>query len=180
MIVEHEIVFTKTQTKMMDCWYACIQMLRSGAAGTKTKPQGTSTLEHRSTFFIGSKLDFSSQTGMKIIAENGLIDLAGNIRLNNIDTLAQNLQTYGPIGVGGLFGLFNTQGHFIVISGCNTETGKVSIYDPAWGKGKDTKCWTYIKQHVWTIMGDTDAPSAGSFVSHDSADFFSQPTRARR
>jgi hypothetical protein len=178
MIVEHKIAFTKTQIKMMDCWYACIQMLCSSEAGSKTKPKGPAAKAHRAPFFvagmIGQKLDFLSDAGTAIMNENGLIDISNNIDTNDIATLATNLQTYGPIIAGGTFGM-NRCGHFIVISGCDTATGCVSIYDPAWGMGKDTKPWTYVDERSWGSMG-----SLGAFIAHDSDDFFNQPTRARR
>jgi len=173
MIVEHDIVFTKTQKKMRDCWYACIQMLCSSEAGSKTKPKGPNTKAHRDKFFLGRALDFQSREGGEIMSENGLTDITKKIDLNNIDTLVTNLQTYGPIMVGGKFGGNNTIGHFIVISGCDTATGCVSIYDPWWGKGKDIKPWAYIGQHTWWSLG-----TLGSFIAHDSGDFFDQPTRA--
>jgi hypothetical protein len=44
MTVTHDIVSPKIQTKMNDCWYACIQMLKSSIMGAKTKPAGPTTL----------------------------------------------------------------------------------------------------------------------------------------
>ena len=179
MIVEHDLVFTKTQTKMMDCWYACIQMVCSASAGSKTKPKGPAVKNHRSTFFVGQKLDFSSAAGTEILNENGLVKISRKIKLNSIDTLAQCLQTYGPIIVGGKFGPLNA-GHFVVISGCNTGTGNVSICDPGWGKGKNTEPWSYISQKTWTIMGDENEPQDGAFIAVDPTGFFDQASRARR
>ena len=173
MIVEHKIKFTKTQVKMMDCWYACIQMIGSCEAGSKTTPKGEAAKNHRAPFFVGKKLDFASNLGIEIIKENGLKDISACIDTSDIATLATNLQTYGPIIAGGMFGGYNTQGHFIVISGCNPSTGMVTIYDPGWGKGKDTKPWSYIALHSWGTLG-----SMGAFIAYDSKDFFSQK-RAR-
>lgn len=164
---------------MMDCWYACIQMVCSSTAGVKTKPKGPATKQHRSTFFVGKKLDFSSAKGKEVLKENGLVKISHKIKLNDINSLAKCLQTYGPIIVGGKYGPLSA-GHFIVISGCDTGTGNVSICDPGWGKGKCTKPWSYIAQKTWTILGDDTAPDDGAFVAVDPTGLFDQATRARR
>jgi hypothetical protein len=141
MIVDFNLVFTKTQFKANDCWYACIQMIRSAVAGAKTAVAGQSAATHRSPI-LGQKLDFNSPVGAAIIRENNLRDVASQIKLDKMDTLGRCMQNCGPLIVGGKFAVLNTQGHFIVISGCNTDTGTVSVYDPGWGKGKDTKPWS--------------------------------------
>lgn len=169
MTVQHDILFGKTQTKMMDCWYACIQMLKSAMMGAKTKPAGQTTLSHRNVKFIGRKLSFANGVGAQVMAENQLEDVSNKVKLDNLLTLARVLQTYGPVMVGGKFGFFNTQGHFIVISGCNTDTGIVTVYDPAWGHGRETKSWAYIVRNCWKMMGDDDAPAAGTFIANELA-----------
>ena len=180
MIVEHRITFTRTQAKMMDCWYACIRMIKGTVAGAPGMAAGAATQAHRSAPVVGKKLSFASAPGADIMRENNLTDVSGQIRLSDINTLARALQQYGPLIVGGKFAFFNTQGHFVVISGCNTDDGTVSIYDPGWGKGKDTKQWSYITQHCFKLMGDDDSPGAGTFVADNPAAFFGQATRGRR
>jgi hypothetical protein len=138
--VKHEIVFGKTQKKCLDCWYACIQMVRSSIAGTKTKPDGAATQKHRARFFTGKKLDFTSKEGTAIMEENNLINISDKIDLDDIDTLYKALQTYGPVIIGGDFALLNTQGHFVVVSGCDTgKTAAICGRSPArtrprWGR----------------------------------------------
>ena len=168
MTVTHDIVSPKTQTKMNDCWYACIQMLKSSIMGAKTKPAGPTTLSHRNVKGIGRKLSFATATGGHVMAENQLVDVSNKVKLDRILTLAKVLEAYGPVMAGGKFGFFNTAGHFIVISGCNTDTGLVTVYDPAWAHGRSDKSWNYIVRHCWKMMGDDDAPAAGTFVANET------------
>lgn len=179
MIVEFNLVFTKTQFKANDCWYACIQMIRSAVAGARTAVAGQTAATHRSPI-LGQKLSFESPVGAQIIRDNGLRDVANQIKLNKMDMLARCMQTYGPLIVGGKFAVMNSQGHFIVISGCNTDAGQVSVYDPGWGKGRDTKPWSDITAHIWKVPGSDVDPAAGSVIADDPTAFFNQATRARR
>src|SRR5262249_11999677 len=137
MDIQHDILFPKTQTKMMDCWYACIQMIKSAVMGAKTKPAGPHTLAHRNVKGIGRKLSFAGTVGVHVLNENQLVDISNKVKLDRIQTLASVLESHGPIIVGGKFGFFNTQGHFIVISGCNTDNGLATVYDPGWGGGRE-------------------------------------------
>lgn len=157
----------KRQTKMMDCWYACIQMILSYHANGKTKPKGNAVAGHRDVKAIGRKLDFDSTTGRQILSDNGLVDVSGKIKLNDFDTMAKCLKQFGPLGIGGKYGVFNTQGHFVVIAGWNTDDETVLIVDPAWAHGKQWKPYSYLK-HTWTVMGDNDAPGAGSIIAAKS------------
>jgi hypothetical protein len=170
MIIQHYIAFEKTQKKMFDCWYACIQMLRSAVAGAKTKPAGQTTMAHRSRWALGRKLDFGSAEGGAILRENHLVDISPKIRFDRINSLAKELQDRGPLIAGGKYSPLNMFGHFIVISGVDTNTGSVSICDPGWGKGKETKTWDYITRHAWKMVGDDNQPSAGGFVASDTSD----------
>ena len=168
MIVEHEILYGKTQTKMMDCWYACIQIIKSATLGAKTKCVGPAATDHRNVKAIGRKLSFAGGVGFQVMTENQLEDISGRIKLDKIMTLATALQTYGPIIISGQFGFFNTQGHCIVISGVDTDTGVVKVYDPAWTKGRQIKSWNYIIRNCWKMMGDDDAPASGTFVANET------------
>ena len=169
MIVEHEILYGKTQTKMMDCWWASIQIIKSATLGAKTKCSGPAATAHRNIACIGRKLSFAGEVGAQVLAENQLVDISGRIRMDTVTTLATALQTYGPVIVGGKFAFFNTQGHCIVISGVNTDTGVVNIYDPAWGKGRQSKSWDYIARNCSRMMGDENVPDIGTFVANQAA-----------
>jgi ABC-type bacteriocin/lantibiotic exporter with double-glycine peptidase domain len=163
MIVDHTILAAKRQTKMMDCWYACIQMIKSSVMGAKTKPGGAVMLVTRKK---NDGIKFGEATGTAVLAENGLIDISNKIKLDKMMTLAKALETYGPVIVCGMFAFFNKYGHCIVISGCDTDTGVVTVYDPGWFKGKQSKSWDYIKTHLHKIQGDANTPAAGAVVAN--------------
>lgn len=180
MVVEHTLKFTKTQAKMMDCWYACTQMIRSAAGGAVSVPTGHATQAHRAMPVVGQRLAFTSTPGRDIMMENNLIDVTSRVRLNDINTLAKALQTNGPLIACGKFALFNTQGHCIVIAGCDTTAATVSIYDPGWGQGRQTKPWSYIVEHLHKLALDANVPGDCALVADNPAPFFAQATRARR
>ena len=165
MSLEYEIVFPKTQTRMNDCWYACIQMLRCTIMGEKTKPQGDKTLEHRDRKVIGRKLGFGTEIGEQIINENQLFDVSGLVRFSEIKDLEDVLSRFGPVIACGKFAFFNKFGHCIVISGCNTDSGMVSIYDPGWLEGRQTKSWSYIGAHCQRKTAYPDMPRKGTFIA---------------
>jgi hypothetical protein len=71
-VVSHEILFPKTQSKMTDCWYACIQMLKSAVIGAKTKPGGATVVAQRRK--INAGLSFAGAAGASVIEENELVD----------------------------------------------------------------------------------------------------------
>lgn len=154
----------KRQTKMMDCWYACIQMVLSYHANGKTKPMGAAVAKHRNVKAIGRTLSFDSNEGRQVLSDNGMVDVSGKVKLNDFSSIADCLKDYGPLIIGGKYGFFNTQGHFVVIAGWDTGTQTLLIVDPAWAHGKNWEPFTYLK-HTWTVMGDTDAPAAGSLVA---------------
>jgi hypothetical protein len=163
MIVEHTILTAKRQTKMMDCWYACIQMIRSATMGAKTKPQGATLMVVRAA---NNGIHWGDATGAAILAENNLVDVSKKVKLNDMMTLAKVLEAYGPVIASGKFAFFNKCGHCIVISGCDTDTGIVTVYDPGWLKGKQTKSWTYITTHMHKTPGEDNEASQGGIVAN--------------
>lgn len=128
----------KKQTKANDCWYACIQMLRSFSKGGKTKP---STQQHTARLhsgILGHRLHSDpkkSKHFVEVLRENGLKRLGTDrLYLENSSLVYQLLVEHGPIMIGGgygKFGPFKDLGHFVVISGVNTEASKYRINDPA-------------------------------------------------
>src|SRR5215831_16574422 len=126
----------KKQSKMFDCWYACIQMLISYDAGAKTKPHGTAQT-HRQGHF-GHKLG-AGATMDAIKDEHGLVDVS--TRIFNSDALTDAakmnvlLHHYGPIMISGTYGGFKipfmnrivnrSANHFIVVAGTDTDNNKL-------------------------------------------------------
>ena len=86
---------------MMDCWYACVQMVLSYHANGKTKPKGDAVKDHRAIKALGRKLDFGSQIGRRIMIDNGLEDVSSKAKLNHFATIANTLKDYGPLIIGG-------------------------------------------------------------------------------
>ena len=166
MIIEYEIVSPKTQTKMNDCWYACIQMLRSTIMGVKSKPQGDVTLGHRDKRVVGRKLSFGDDNGKHALLENQLVDVSGLVNFNDLEGFGDVLLNHGPLIACGKFAFFNKFGHCIVISGCNTQNGMVTVYDPGWGEGRQTKPWDYIGLHCERRTDYPQMPRKGSFVAN--------------
>jgi hypothetical protein len=141
MVVSHEILFPTTQSKMTDCWYACIQMLKSAVIGAKTKPGGATVVAQRRK--INAGLSFAGAAGASVIEENELVDISSKVKLDDMLTLGTALEAYGPVIVTGKFAFFNKVGHPIVISGCDSDTVVVPVYDPGWLRGRQEKSWAY-------------------------------------
>jgi hypothetical protein len=132
----------KKQTKLFDCWYACIQMLISFREGTKTKPVGAAQI-HRDVKLIGRKLG-PSETMDQIKEEHGLVDLSGRISrkdaLQDAKEMNRLLKEYGPIMISGQFGglkipfmnriVVRTANHFIVLAGTDDVQNRLWIHDP--------------------------------------------------
>lgn len=141
----------KKQTKMQDCWYACIQMLLSWREGQKTKPKGDAVQNHRDVWAFGRTLSFGSNTGDQVKRDNGLVSIGSELDADDIGSVHKALKKYGPIIVGGKYGPCGA-GHFVVICGVNTETDMIYRDNPAWGYGKDWKPLSYLKD-MWTVPG---------------------------
>ncbi len=129
----------KPQTKLNDCWYASIQMLKTyRAGGTKTKPSGTHTM-HLHKGLLGHRLNadsLKSKHFTHVLTENKLRCLpTSELDLGRPDSVAQCLGDYGPIAIGGSFGEVGPLkgfGHFIVLAGVKGDAASkyYKIYDP--------------------------------------------------
>lgn len=135
MIYAYDLVHKK-QTKANDCWYACIQMLKTQKAGTKTKTIGEAAL-HLHKGILGHRLlaDMQeSKSFANVLKQNNLIlvcQLMG-FTFNEPETVHEALKRFGPIMVGGMYGrLFGKKmGHFIVLSGIDTGRQLYKVNDP--------------------------------------------------
>src|SRR5688572_1476956 len=105
MTIQYQMDYGKTQTKMNDCWYACIQMMKSWKAGAKTKPSGSNTLNHRSSM-TGQAIRFYDDVGIEVLKENKLIFLYDEFKFDDMTTLYFCSQKYGPLIASGKFGIF--------------------------------------------------------------------------
>ena len=144
----------KTQTRANDCWYACIQMLRSHRLSTKTKPKGPGVRIHRNAntgIVWGKKLGGSDPQFQNILKSNNLITVPA--LLSDAKYIRNALDEYGPLMVlGDFFSICRIDfGHWIVITG--TDAGeKIHIHDPAWisfGGGERTveSSWIRLKRY---------------------------------
>ena len=145
----------KTQTRANDCWYACIQMLRTHRAHQKSKPQGAGVRIHRNAntgIVWGQKLGASDPQFQNILKSNNLIIVPA--LLSDAGYIQGALDEHGPLMVlGDFFSIGPKQfGHWIVITG-TAPNEKVHIHDPAWipfGGGARTvpAAWLWAKKHA--------------------------------
>mmetsp|Transcript_1123 Transcript_1123/g.2280 ORF Transcript_1123/g.2280 Transcript_1123/m.2280 type:complete len:222 (+) Transcript_1123:25-690(+) len=154
--------YLKKQTKFNDCWYACIQMLRSSMSCMTVKPvnatearkSALSKILPSKLDFVGKPLDFLSIEGREIMELNGLEVVPEDPDLSQLET---TLRLRGPLIVlGKHLGSWASEqmskltgaGHFRVLSGI-TNSGSVTGYtmlDPWDGKqhvysGADLLAW---------------------------------------
>lgn len=92
MVVNHKILFSKTQSKMTDCWYACIQMVKSAVVGAKTKPGGATVVAQRRKLNAG--LSFAGPAGASVIEENELVDISSKVKLDVTGAAREKLVIY--------------------------------------------------------------------------------------
>lgn len=134
----------KNQTRLNDCWYACIQMLRTYKNnGLKTKPQGV-TLHRDKKLFApvwGNPLGADDPEYRNILEANDLRDVSASVGVGSLKLLQEAVDTYGPLIVGGGFGkllrvpgtnrwLVRGLGHYVVVAGTDTVADTVLINDP--------------------------------------------------
>jgi hypothetical protein len=156
-------VVHKRQTKMFDCWYACIQMLLSTRFGEKMNPFGNAVAEHRSRKIIGRKLSFDKPAGDAIMEQNGLVVAARYVSSSGTtaEEVERGLRIHGPIIVGGKFGPLGA-GHFIALCGVDTDTEMLQFEDPGWFKGNYWKPLDHLgKMWVKPEAAVTLPPIAG-------------------
>lgn len=141
--VSFDVPFKK-QSKPADCWYASMQMVLSWKHGTTTKPAGESVRQHRSGF-LGKKLAFGSRAGGRIMDDNGLVAVGDKLELGDANSLKTLLNRHGPIILCGKFDPLR-QGHFVVLTGVDPESGQIAIQDPGWTGGIQWKSLDYLKR----------------------------------
>jgi Papain-like cysteine protease AvrRpt2 len=140
----------KTQTKLFDCWYASIQMLKTWQNdGVKVKPTGTHTKRlhagpfgHRLNAYSGEHPHKSVQNArvskhfLEVLRENGLVRLTRiDLKPDQPMSWLKNLRENGPIMAGGTFGKFmggliDDLGHYVVVAGVDTDLEELYIHDP--------------------------------------------------
>lgn len=155
----------KHQTKANDCWYACIQMLRTQRAGTKSKTVGDAAANLRKVPILGHTMRAAEDSAVfkNILEQNGLMRVAtrnefkGFIVDHDEDLIIKALQRFGPIMIGGLYGrLFGKKmGHFIVLSGIDTGRQLFKINDPD-KRMSDWRPYYRIKKDYWGILFKPD------------------------
>jgi len=130
----------KTQTRANDCWYACIQMLRTYRAGKKSKPDGAGVRAHRNEKMLfhwelvwGHKLGENDPQFKNILKSNNLIDVGGEVPFIDVGYIQDALNKHGPLMVLGDFCSIGVKefGHWVVITG-TLPKDKLHIHDPAW------------------------------------------------
>lgn len=146
----------KKQSKLNDCWYASIQMLKTQAnGGVKTKTSGTHS-DYLHSGPIGHRLnaDTASKHYQHVIDENGLKCLPrAECPLYLPNKVLEVLKKYGPIMVGGTFGsvlwMKHRFGHYIVLAGVDTDRLLYKINDP----NENRALWVAIQEvanNAWT------------------------------
>ncbi len=155
----------KRQTKANDCWYACIQMLRTQRAGTKTKTIGDAAAKLRKVPILGRTLRAAEDSAYfkQILEQNGLMRVAtrheynGFIVNNDEDVVLKALQRLGPIMIGGMYGRLMglKMGHFIVLSGIDTQRQLFKINDPD-KRQSDWRTYFDIKNDYWGRLHQPD------------------------
>lgn len=158
----------KTQTKLNDCWYACIQMLKTYQAGQKTKPTGAAVNAHRKAGalnggFWGHALGANDPQFVGILQQNGLQDVSDDVGTNSVEAIQLYIDRYGPLIIGGDFGqvarirgtntwLLKGMGHYIVLIG--TDPGVVHIHDP-WHTHRTQMPFATFRAQVWKATART-------------------------
>src|SRR5579885_358520 len=140
----------KKQTKLFDCWYACLQMLLSYKAGHKVKP-GDFAQDHRRGIF-GHQLNVFGDDMDHVKEQHGLIDVSGPATgaLESGARMYILLRQYGPIMVSGRYGGLKMPfmnrivqrcfGHWIVVGGTDTLNNRLWIHDPILDGSKFMDC----------------------------------------
>jgi hypothetical protein len=149
------VVPHKHQSKLNDCWYACIQMIRTTHVGQKTKTVGADA-NYLHGGAGGHRLGPGGNHMPGIMHDNQLVDITSRIDLTSIDnggsggvSIARMLQTRGPFMLIGNFGaainipviqvaVGRVFGHWIVVAGADDmgATERVWIHDPMLWAGK--------------------------------------------
>eukprot|EP00441_Pelagodinium_beii_P019941 CAMPEP_0197659048 /NCGR_PEP_ID=MMETSP1338-20131121/46007_1 /TAXON_ID=43686 ORGANISM="Pelagodinium beii, Strain RCC1491" /NCGR_SAMPLE_ID=MMETSP1338 /ASSEMBLY_ACC=CAM_ASM_000754 /LENGTH=203 /DNA_ID=CAMNT_0043235793 /DNA_START=112 /DNA_END=720 /DNA_ORIENTATION=+ len=167
--------YAKKQTKANDCWYACIQMLKSSAACGKVKPvesdgQRRSFLSAIVPFkfdVLGKPINFWTLEGSKILRQNGLEKDDGPVNLQDggtmgysVTDLQRELAAKGPLIVLGKAPLPLGEGHFELLVGI--KEGMYKMLDPWDGTAKSFTeeqflAWAKLNSYnnLWAIYWAT-------------------------
>lgn len=158
----------KQQTRLNDCWYACIQMLKTWRAGAKTKPTGNAVNAHRNAGafgggFWGHTLGGADPQYQAILTENALREVSDSVYTNTATDLQTAIDNFGPLIIGGDFGqvarirgtnnwILKGMGHYIVAVG--TDPGQVHVHDP-WRSHRTILPWADFRAQVWKATAKT-------------------------
>jgi hypothetical protein len=160
----------KQQTKMNDCWYACIQMIRTHRAnGTKTKAIGAAVHTHRAgvkltPWIWGQPIADNHPNWSQILLDNKLKELPNQWGTQTtLKEIQDTMELHGPLIVGGSFGkvgrifgsdmyLAKGQGHYIVVCGTDSQANVVHVDDP-WA-GKENMPLATFRQNVWSVASN--------------------------
>lgn len=168
----------KNQTKLNDCWYACIQMIKSHRFGTKAKPIGSGVTTHRTGTLLGrsiwgNPLGEDDPQFKKIMSDNNLRTLDFDA-YSTIDIIESCLNLYGPVIYGGEFGIIFTNiftgkaayraGHYIVVVGVDKNTGSLWVHDPDKKRGPTSMPHAEFLQHVWKKAAKTIMVNDGGYA----------------
>lgn len=162
MIIDYTLSGPGVPLAPFGSWRKSILVVRKAVVGTEMAKLGSAASAHRppSRFQM---IDFGRELPIEVLRRNGLQDVSARIKLNDIQSLARCLQTYGPLIVCGKFGLMSPNP--VVIRGCDTQTGDVMIYDAAFGQGNSTKSWSFIADRVRKVNQLDPAPT--TFIADD-------------
>ena len=155
----------KHQARLNDCWYACIQMIRTWKHdGAKTKAVGAGVRAHRGRGLFGGgfwgwTLGKHSPQWQAILDENELIDVGWDVGTNACASVQHYVDQYGPLIVGGDFGkvgrlpgtskhVLTEQGHYIVVAGTSGASDIVHVNDP-WHTRPTDMAFTEFRRLIW-------------------------------
>ena len=165
MTVHAYDIVHKKQSKLNDCWYACIQMLKTYRHGEKTKTIGDAALNLRNVPIMGRTLRAAEDNTVfhEILNQNGLLRVAtrnefkGFLANHDDELVLRSLQKLGPIMIGGMYGrlLGKKMGHFIVLSGIDTERQMYKINDPDKSQA-DWRSYYRVKKDYWGLTFPPD------------------------
>jgi|SRR4051812_28594611 hypothetical protein len=147
------VITHKHQTRANDCWYACVQMLRTyyfREGRHKTKPMGESVSKHRNqgafSLVWGNPIGRHDEQWKNILAHNSLREVPVMVTMG-LEQLQNGVDAYGPLMIGGSFGLFKF-GHYIVVTGTEPSANTVLVNDP-WHKKAGSLSFESFQTNVW-------------------------------